>query len=667
MRKGFFPRLAATGLKNNRQTYLPYFLTCTGTVMMFYNMCALTYHTSTIQDGNLSSIMGVGMGVTAIFAVIFLFYTNSFVIKRRKKEFGLYNILGLEKKHIGITMFFESLYVYLGSTALGVGLGILFNKLVTLILYRILNFDPNFQFEVSVRAIFYCIALFAGIAVVNLLFNLLQVQLARPVQLLQGSSAGEKEPKANWFIAILGVLTLGAGYWIALTIASPMDALAMFFVAVILVIIGTYLLFCAGSIVILKLMRKNKKYYYKPAHFTTVSGMIYRMKQNAAGLASICILSTAVLVMISTTVSMFVGMEDVLHTRFPQEIDISATYLPGADFDREALLSYVEDTVTEAGRQTENLEVFDSLTVSTQREGNTFVSGSDSDVSSAIYLLVFLSAQDYTALTGEQVSVGDGEIYAFGDVFESREAADWESIEIFGNPFRLAGTGGMSPEMGTYAAYLAEVCYLVVEDLDAAVPVASAAQAEYGDLIDPFTCHIAFDTDGTEEEKAALAQTLSQIRNMGFPEAQEITFSSMELSRDSFFDLYGGLFFLGIFLGALFLMATVLIIYYKQIVEGYDDKERFAIMQKVGMSRREVKGTVRTQVLIVFFIPLLAAAVHIAVAFPILTKLLALLNLQNVSLFGVCTVCTVLVFALIYAIVYSMTAKVYYRIVYRRV
>ena len=212
MRKGFFPRLAATGLKNNRQTYLPYFLTCTGTVMMFYNMCALTYHASTIQNSNLSSVMGLGMGVTAIFAVIFLFYTNSFVIKRRKKEFGLYNILGLEKKHIGITMFFESLYVYLGSTALGIGLGILFNKLVTLLLYRILNFDPNFQFEISPRAIVYSIVLFAGIAVANLLFNLLQVQLARPVQLLQGSSAGEKEPKANWFIAVLGVLTLGAGY-----------------------------------------------------------------------------------------------------------------------------------------------------------------------------------------------------------------------------------------------------------------------------------------------------------------------------------------------------------------------------------------------------------------------------------------------------------------------
>ncbi len=666
MRKGFLPRLAATGLKNNRQTYLPYFLTCTGTVMMFYNMCALTFHTSTIGDGNLSTLMSLGMGVTAVFAVIFLFYTNSFVIKRRKKEFGLYNILGLEKKHIGITMLFESLYVYLGSTALGLGLGMLFNKLVTLILYRILSFDPNFAFEISTQSIVYTVTLFAGIAVLNLLFNLLQVRLSNPIQMLRDTSAGEKEPKAKWISALAGVLTLGAGYWIALTIESPLDAFAMFFVAVVLVIIGTYLLFTAGSIIFLKLMRKNKKYYYKPTHFTTVSGMIYRMKQNAAGLASICILSTAVLVMISTTVSMFVGVDDLLHTRFPQEIDISATYLPGTDFDRDALLSQVEGQVSEAGRQMENLEVSTSLTVSTQRKGNTFVSGSDADVSSAIHLLVILSEEDYYGLTGEHVPVGEGEIYALGTVFESSEAQYWDSIDILGCPFRLAGAGGISPKIGTYTAYLAEICYLVVDDLDAAVPVSDAAREAYGEKYDPFICHIAFDTDGTQEEKTALAQELSKIRFSEFPGSEEITFSAMELSRDSFFDLYGGLFFLGIFLGALFLMATVLIIYYKQIVEGYDDKERFAIMQKVGMSRQEVKRTVRTQVVLVFFIPLLAAVVHIAVAFPILTKLLYLLNLQNEPLFLTCTICTVFVFALIYAIVYSMTAKTYYKIVYRR-
>lgn len=666
MRKGFLPRLAATGLKNNRQTYLPYLLTCAGTVMMFYNMCALTFHTSTIRNSNLSTLMSIGMGVTAIFAVIFLFYTNSFVIKRRKKEFGLYNILGLEKKHIGITMLFESLYVYLGSMILGLGLGVLFNKLVTLILYRILDFDPNFSFEISSQSIVYTVVLFAGIAVLNLLFNLLQVRLANPIQLLRDNSAGEKEPKAKWISALAGALTLGAGYWIALTIESPLDAFEMFFVAAILVIIGTYLLFTAGSIIFLKLMRKNKKYYYKPAHFTTISGMIYRMKQNAAGLASICILSTAVLVMISTTVSMFVGVDDLLYTRFPQEIDISATYLPETDFDRDALLAYVEGTVSEAGRQVENMEVSTSLTISTQRKGNAFVSGSDKDVSSAIHLLVILSKDDYYALSGEHVSVDEGEIYALGNVFESKEAKEWDSIDILGCSYQLAGMGGVSPEIGTYTAYLAEICYLVVDELDTAAPVVAAAKELYGESYDSFTCHIAFDTDGTQEEKMELAGQLKEIRNLEFPGAEEITFSGRELSRSSFFDTYGGLFFLGIFLGALFLMATVLIIYYKQIVEGYDDKERFSIMQKVGMSRQEVKQTVRAQVVIVFFIPLLAAVVHIAAALPILTKLLYLLNLQNELLFLVCTICTVLVFALIYAIVYSMTAKTYYKIVYRR-
>ncbi len=372
MRKGFLPRLAATGLSSNRQTYLPYFLTCTGTVLMFYNMCALTYHTSVIKNVSVGSLMSIGMWVTAIFAVIFLFYTNSFVIKRRKKEFGIYNILGLEKKHIGITMLFESLYVYLGSMVFGIGLGILFNKLITLLLYRMLRFDPNFRFEISSRAILYCAVLFAGIALLNLLYNLLQVRLSNPIQLLHGSSAGEKEPKAKWITALLGVITLGTGYWLAITIQDPVETLLMFFVAVILVIIGTYLLFTAGSVAILKLLRKNKGYYYKPAHFTTVSGMIYRMKQNAAGLASICILSTAVLVMISTTVSLFVGSEDLLHTRYPEEIEITAAYPYGTAFDTDALLADTKAVAQQAGRQMENLKAYTSVVASTDRQGNAF-------------------------------------------------------------------------------------------------------------------------------------------------------------------------------------------------------------------------------------------------------------------------------------------------------
>lgn len=671
MRKGFLPRLAATGLSSNRQTYLPYFLTCTGTVLMFYNMCALAYHTSVLGNVSLSSLMSLGMWVTAIFAVIFLFYTNSFVIKRRKKEFGIYNILGLEKKHIGITMLFESLYVYLGSMVFGVGLGILFNKLITLILYRILRFDPNFRFEINLRAILYSAVLFAGIALLNLLYNLLQVRLSNPIQLLRDTSAGEKEPKAKWLTALLGVITLGAGYWLALTIQSPIDALLMFFVAVILVIAGTYLLFTAGSIAVLKLLRKNKGYYYKPAHFTTVSGMIYRMKQNAAGLSSICILSTAVLVMISTTVSMFVGSEDLLHTRYPEEIEITAAYQAGTAFDADALLSDTKAVVERAELHTENLKAYNSVTASTDRQGNTFVTSAGGSSDDDIYLLVILSAQDYYNLTGEQVAVGPGEIYASGSVFGSEEAAGWGSIEVLGTSYRLVGRGeGDAPNIGAYAAWMVERCCLVVDHTDTVASIAETVQATHGENYNACYSRICFDTDGTTEEKVALAQDLREDQLSKYPRVADsdplVTMQSREASRDSFFSLYGGLFFLGIFLGALFLMATVLIIYYKQIVEGYDDKDRFAIMQKVGMSRQEVKRTVRTQVLLVFFIPLLAAVVHISVAFPMLTKLLKLLALENISLFLVCTICTALVFALIYALVYSMTAKVYYRIVYRK-
>ncbi len=672
MRKGFLPRLAATGLSSNRQTYLPYFLTCTGTVLMFYNMCALTYHTSVMKNVSISSLMSIGMWVTAIFAVIFLFYTNSFVIKRRKKEFGIYNILGLEKKHIGITMLFESLYVYLGSMVFGIGLGILFNKLITLLLYRMLRFDPNFRFEISSRAILYCAVLFAGIALLNLLYNLLQVRLSNPIQLLHGSSAGEKEPKAKWITALLGVITLGTGYWLAITIQDPVETLLMFFVAVILVIIGTYLLFTAGSVAILKLLRKNKGYYYKPAHFTTVSGMIYRMKQNAAGLASICILSTAVLVMISTTVSLFVGSEDLLHTRYPEEIEITAAYPYGTAFDTDALLADTKAVAQQAGRQMENLKAYTSVVASTDRQGNTFAKAAGGSSNADVYLLVILSAQDYYNLTGKEVSVGPGEMYACGSVFGSEEAGDWDSIEVLGSSYRLAGREGDAPKIGAYSAWMVELCCLVTDNTDTVASIAETVQATYGETSNPYSYYsrICFDMDGTAEEKAALAQDLREDQISKYSRDTDsdplVTMRSRETSRNDFLSLYGGLFFLGIFLGSLFLMATVLIIYYKQIVEGYDDKDRFAIMQKVGMSRQEVKRTVRTQVLLVFFIPLLAAAVHITAAFPMLTRLLNILALDNIPLFLVCTVCTVLVFALIYALVYSMTAKVYYRIVYRK-
>lgn len=471
---------------------------------------------------------------------------------------------------------------------------------------------------------------------------------------------------------MLGVITLGTGYWLAITIQDPVETLLMFFVAVILVIIGTYLLFTAGSVAILKLLRKNKGYYYKPAHFTTVSGMIYRMKQNAAGLASICILSTAVLVMISTTVSLFVGSEDLLHTRYPEEIEITAAYPYGTAFDTDALLADTKAVAQQAGRQMENLKAYTSVVASTDRQGNAFAKAAGGSSNADVYLLVILSAQDYYNLTGKEVSVGPGEMYACGSVFGSEEAEDWDSIEVLGSSYRLAGREGDAPKIGAYSAWMVELCCLVTDNTDTVASIAETVQATYGETSNPYVYYsrICFDMDGTAEEKAALAQDLREDQISKYSRDTDsdplVTMRSRETSRNDFLSLYGGLFFLGIFLGSLFLMATVLIIYYKQIVEGYDDKDRFAIMQKVGMSRQEVKRTVRTQVLLVFFIPLLAAAVHITAAFPMLTRLLNILALDNIPLFLVCTVCTVLVFALIYALVYSMTAKVYYRIVYRK-
>ncbi|HCX62731.1 MAG TPA: cell division protein FtsX, partial [Clostridiales bacterium] len=327
MNKFFYPKLAVNNIKKNSKTYIPYMLTCIGTIMMFYNICFLVVakDIEIVQDsGSLRQVMLLGAMVIGIFSLIFLFYTNSFLIKKRKKEFGLFNILGMEKKHISKIIFFETLITSSITLIVGILSGILLSKLIILFLFKILSFNATFGFEISPTAIFASLCLFGSINVINFIFNITQVHLSKPVELLKGGNVGEREPKTKWLLTIVGALCLGTGYYIAVVTESPLAALNLFFVAVMLVIVGTYCLFTAGSIAVLKRLRKNKKYYYKPNHFVSVSGMIYRMKQNAAGLSNICILSTMVIVMISSTISLYTGMEDILKIQYPKDIIISA-------------------------------------------------------------------------------------------------------------------------------------------------------------------------------------------------------------------------------------------------------------------------------------------------------------------------------------------------------
>lgn len=662
MSRLFLPKLAVANIRKNGKFYFPYLLTCVGTVAMFYIMCAITFDEGIKKmpgADSLSYILRLGCIVIGIFSVIFLFYTNSFLMKRRKKELGLYNILGMEKRHIAKIMFFETVIVALAGILGGILTGILFHKLILLCLFKLVNFSVPIGFSISFIGIIYSLGLFCSIFLLALLFNLMQIKLANPIELLRGGNVGEREPKTKWLLAIVGAGCLGAGYYIALTIESPLEAIIYFFLAVLLVIAGTYCLFTAGSIFVLKLIRKNKRYYYQAKHFTSVSGMLYRMKQNAVGLANICILSTMVLVMVSTTVSLYGGVEDALNYRYPSDVLVTARYT-SESMNRGSLLSDIENTVKGQNRSITNAKDYRYLSFTAGRSGNEFAFDTDNVYTYSSSSLIFLTAEEYARLMGsEPADLADNEVL----VYSSGEHID-SSFKLQGQEYRIKEQLDSFPMVDDYSADFMNVHYVVVSGDDVMRKVYEAQKSAYGKYASSMAYELHFDIDGTDEQKKACAKALQNAVGNGIKgNFDSIFFESKQLSAGEFYAFYGGFLFLGIFLGLLFLMATVLIMYYKQISEGYDDKERFEIMQKVGMSRDEIKKTINSQILMVFFMPLVTACVHIAFAFKIITKLLAVMNLTNVPLFAWCTAATVLVFGAIYGIVYAMTAKVYYRIV----
>lgn len=656
MNKLFYQKLALNNIQKNSKTYIPYILTCIGTIMMFYNMCFLVVAKdigSVSDSGSVRYLLFLGAIVIGIFSLIFLFYTNSFLIKRRKKEFGLFNILGMEKKHVAKIMFHETIITAAISLISGLILGILISKLMILLLLKLISFKATFGFEVPIIAVLISIALFCMIFFINLIYNIRQVHISNPIELLKGGNTGEKEPKTKKLMTIIGALSLGAGYYIAVVTKSPLEALNLFFVAVILVIIGTYCLFTAGSIAILKMLKKNKNYYYKPKNFISVSSMIYRMKQNAAGLANICILSTCVIVMISSTISLYIGMEDALRTRFPRNVMVNASNV--SDEQAEALDRLIEKNTSEYHVEVKNPVRFRVMSLVAMEKDSKFITNNYDYSSNNSAVLIFMTKDEYNRIEHKDVSLNNNEslIYSL-------------SGNISGKILNINGLELLIKERLTTfdsAEILSDMLtdsYIVVVDSKNTIDKVFETHVINKEDTDELSYIYGFDADTDEQTQMNLVYSLSE----GIGKLNVIGYAQgAEASRDSFYTMYGGLFFLGIFLGILFIMATVLIIYYKQIVEGYDDKERFEIMQKVGMSRDEVKRAIKSQVLMVFFLPLITAIIHIAFAFNVITRLLAIFNLTNVPLFALCTVATIVVFAIIYTLLYILTARTYYKIV----
>ena len=673
MHKGIFSRLAKQNIRNNKSTYIPYIITCIFCIAMIYMMEFLrdcpTLDQAVRQADEVRMIVFTGEIVVEIFCIIFLIYSNSFLMKRRQKEIGLYNILGLERNHIGIVMFLETIITSIGSLAGGIAVGIIGSKLALLLLLKLLHIPSVLGFYISVKGIFTCLFMFGIIFLMILFLNLAKIHLSRPVELLRGNNTGEKEPAAKWLMALIGFICLGAGYYLAVTTESPIKAITIFLLAVILVMAGTYLLFTAGSIVILKFLRRRKSFYYRTGNFISISGMLYRMKQNAIGLASICILSTGVLLMISMTVSIYFGMNDIMLNRYPYDVDMSVTSISEDECQTaiEAFEKAIADNKVPVEKSVE--EIYLDIVCSKNGDQILIKPANTIRNSDSVLVLSLLNQAEYERLTGISANLNDGEIFAWYP-----SAVQKDSVTVDETEFTVKKWLDKNPLTCGEDA-VSDNAVLVVTDEDFKKfdemrtemykGVSSAPAGE--DL----TLHLGLDITGSETDKIDFGTPVMEVvkdlkKNGGLSENSWITSGIRQQEYESYYADNGSLLFIGIFLGSLFLMGTAMIIYYKQISEGYEDQKRFEIMQKVGLSRREVRSSVRRQILMVFFLPLLMAMLHITMAFPMIRRMLLLFGMTNTKLFIGCTAGTVLIFAVVYGLIYLMTARSYYHIVERK-
>lgn len=663
MKALFYPRLAWTGIKNNRRLYLPYILTCIGMVAMFYIMLSLSTgeFLDKMRGGTtLGSVLGLGAGVIGFFAVLFLFYTNSFLIRRRKKEFGLYNILGMGKRNIARVLFSETLILAAVSLVFGLILGAALSKLAELGLAYFVESDAGYDFTVYPTAMGYTVLLFVCIFLLLFFKSVGQVGLSNPVELLHSESVDEKPPKANWIFGVLGIVILAAAYYISVTIEQPVAALGWFFIAVLMVIAATYLLFIAGSVLLCRILQKNKRYYYKPNHFVSVSSMAYRMKRNGAGLASVCILITMVLVMIASTSCLYFGKNDVLRSQYPHDFNVTV------DFDTLDEVTQENIDKTKAG-----IDAFmdknggisfgicgKSDRVTGELRDGVFYMGNDvygPEYSSFLYII---DLADYNRNTGSSYRLNDGEAL----VFASSRTYDHDTIRIEGGrEYKVVKSDGTidfirDTDMLGYSAV-----YIVVPDFYSSAEDLLQATEKQGVSQPWLQWRYQFDSSADYltqlEIEEGIWDVIAQAHSGGYG------LSSLAGARDDFYGSFGGLFFLGIMLSIVFIIAAVLIIYYKQVSEGYEDQSRFEIMQKVGMTKKDIRKSINSQMLTVFFLPLLFAIVHLGFAFPMINKLLLLFGLDNLGLLLLTAAISALVFALFYIIVYRVTSNAYYSIV----
>lgn len=665
MRFGFYLKLALSGIRNNKKTYVPYILTGIGMVMMYYIVAFLSCSSSVAAmhgGGVVREFLSLGSNVIGLFALILLFYTNSFLMKRRKKEFGLYNILGMGKNNLSRVLIWETLIISAVSIIGGLGCGILFSKAVELLIGRMLGSNVSFRFEILQRPISKAFIIFAVIFILILINSLRQIYFSKPIELIHSESVGEKPPKGNWFIALIGAGLLFAAYYISVTISDPVSAVVLFFVAVLMVIIATYLLFIAGSVVLCRLLQKNKAYYYKTNHFISISSLVYRMKRNGAGLASICILSTMVLVMISSTFCLYIGGEENLRNRYPRDIVMDLWTIDEEITDQAHNL--ITNTLDEYDLEADNLLNYRYLSIAAlQKDGKMLLDRKKMEQPYSygdVRQLYFIPLEDYNQIMGTSEVLKDGEVM----IYASKCNYNYDTFEVEQMPvFNVRKAPEAFVANGESQSLIFPSIFIFVKDIETLEQFYENQLEIYQEEASRLCDYYGFDLDCDEKTKIEIAEKI-----VSTPWAEDATSCGFSLecraeSREDFLAVNSGFFVLGILLGTVFICGTVLIMYYKQIVEGYEDQARFDILQKVGMTKEEIRKSINSQILTIFFVPLLTAGVHIIFAFPVVAKLLLLFGLTNTKLFVMVNVGTYLVFAAFYILFYMATSRAYYKIV----
>lgn len=665
MKLGFYPKLAWSGMRKNSKLYVPYTLAGAGMAALFYIISYLSSSESLLMvggGGNIAIILGMGKFVIAVFSLLFLFYTNSFLVRRRYKEFGLYNVLGMNKLNISRILLWETLINALISIGGGLAFGIALSKLAELGLLNMIGAEVNFTLGVSAVAIIFTVGLFGAIYLLIYLNAVIRINLSSATELVKSENAGEKPPKANWLLGIAGVVILGAAYYIAVSIKSPLTAITLFFFAVIMVIIATYLVFIAGSVLMCRILQKNKGYYYKKNHFVSVSSMSYRMKRNGAGLASICILATMVLVMISSTTCLYFGTEDSLRARYPRNVNVSVWYNEQENMSDESVSAY-RDKINAAAADVGMDNALDYRCIATSgvlvdgglRTGEASITNDFIFTYSSIAEAYIIPLSDYNAMSETKETLSDDEALVFA--YRTDYTSDIFAVDD-GTQFKVKKVLDSMPcYSGDAMANITAGVYAVVSDKSFAEGDFSSENGS------SYIWKYGFDTSLPDSDEMTLSQKIYGIIDGIDENSINSSVESIAQDRAEFYELYGGLFFLGIILSIAFICAAVLIIYYKQISEGYEDARRFEIMQNVGMTKKEIRSSINSQLLTVFFMPLVFAGLHLGFAFPFIHKMLMLFNLNNLPLLIGTTVISFCAFALLYAVVYRVTSNSYYNIV----